>query len=105
MTQCDDKELEKPTEEQTHEPLAFFSSAFKDAQLNWSTFEKEAFSIFQTFKKLDCMLVCEELPHVFTDHLNLLFVYNPLSMDPNWAVASSLRYSVGAFILRSSSTP
>lgn len=73
VTQCAPEELYKPTEEQLHEPLAFIGSSFKGAQRNWNTFEKEAFAIHQTCRKLDYLFICD-YTHVFTDHLNLLFV-------------------------------
>ena len=50
VTQCDPTELEKDVSEQNHRPLAFLSSSFKKSELKWSTFEKEAFAIYQTFK-------------------------------------------------------
>ena len=83
VTQCDPEDLNLPIGEQNHVPLAFLGSAFKGASLNWSTFEKEAFAIFQTFEKLDYMLMGHKHTHVFTDHRNLLFVFAPLSMEPS----------------------
>lgn len=82
VTQCNTEELEKPLEKQMHQPLAFVSSAFKDSELHWSTYEKEGFSIYQVFKRLDYLLLGNKPSHVYTDHRNLLFVYNPLSMEP-----------------------
>ena len=52
VTQTNRDQLALPIESQRHEPLAFLSSAFKKAELNWTTFEKEGFAIFQTFEKL-----------------------------------------------------
>jgi len=74
--------VKKPSGEQKHEPLAFLGAEFKGAQLNWSTFEKEAYAIFQTFEKLDYMLLGHARVHVFTDHRNLLFVFAPLVLEP-----------------------
>jgi len=53
VTQCDEEPLKLPIGEQKHQPLAFLGSAFKSASTNWSTFEKEAYAIFQTFQKLE----------------------------------------------------
>lgn len=53
VTQCEKKELDKPTHEQKHEPMAFLSSEFTRTEKNWSTFEKEGFAIFKTFSTLD----------------------------------------------------
>lgn len=82
VTQCDKEQLEKPTEDQRHKPLAFLSSAFKDSELHWSTFEKEGYAIYQVFSKLDYLMFGEKPSHLYTDHRNLLFVYNPLSVQP-----------------------
>ena len=65
-----------------HEPLAFLGAPFKKAEINWSTFEQEAFAIYQVFKKLD-YLFCDDQPtHVFTDHRNLLFIFAPVALEP-----------------------
>ena len=82
VTQFTLQELDKSSEEQTHEQLSFLSSSFKDSQTNWTTFEKEANAIFQTFHKLDYLFSCEEMTHIFTDHPNLLFLYSPLALEP-----------------------
>ena len=31
---------------------------------------------------MDCMLLAEDDIHLYTDHRNLLFVFNPLALDP-----------------------
>jgi len=82
VTQCLAAELNKPLEDQRHQPLAFISSSFKDSELHWSTYEKEGFSIYQVFKRLDYLLLGSIPSHVYTDHRNLLFVYNPMSIEP-----------------------
>ena len=53
VTQAPPGDLEKPRAHQQHEPLAFIGSQFKGSELGWSTFEKEAFAIFSTFRRLD----------------------------------------------------
>jgi len=81
-TQCLPDELSKCEKEQRHEPLAFLGGAFRGAQERWSTYEKEAFAIYQVFDRLDYMLLSENDTRIFTDHLNLLFIFNPLAVDP-----------------------
>lgn len=85
ISQCSVKELEKNTEHQMHRPLAFFSAEFTGHQKNWSTFEKEAYAIYMSFKKLDYILGASSKTHVYTDHRNLLFVFNPLAVEPTLA--------------------
>ena len=82
VTQCAPKEIKKPVTEQTHKPLAFLGSQFKNSELSWTTFEKEGFAIFQTFTKLDYLLMSGKPPHVYTDHRNLLFIFAPLTLEP-----------------------
>ena len=83
ITQTLPEDLSKPFEDQQHEPLAFLGSAFSGAQLHWSTFEKEAFAIFQTFERMDYLLQSQRRTHIFTDHRNLLFVFAPLALEPS----------------------
>eukprot|EP00171_Calliarthron_tuberculosum_P002686 IDg2686t1 len=82
ITQTTTKDLLKPFEEQRHEPLAFLGSEFKGAQLHWTTFEKEAFAIYQTFERMDYLLLGQKRTHIFTDHRNLLFIFAPLALEP-----------------------
>ena len=81
VTQCEADELDKNVENQKHEPLAFLGSEFKGSEEWWTTFEKEAYAIYQVFKKLDYLLLTEEEIHLYTDHRNLLFIFNPLALD------------------------
>ena len=68
--------------EQKHEPSAFSGAAFKKAELNWTTFVKEGFAIFQAFDKLDYLLMSERPEDVFTDHRYFLFAFAPLGLEP-----------------------
>ena len=82
VTHCNEEDLSKQLHEQKQEPLAFLGSAFKGAARDWSTIEKEGFAIFQTFKKMDYILMGSASTHVHTDHRNLLFVFNPRALEP-----------------------
>ncbi len=60
--------------DQQHElPIRFISKALHKAQLNWSTFEKEAYAIFYTITKFDFLLRDVQFV-VETDHKNLTFL-------------------------------
>ena len=83
VTQCDPEQLSLPVTEQSHQPLAFLGSAFNSTQRNWTTFEQEAYAVFQTFERMDYMFACEDNIHIYTDHRNLLFVFDPLSLKPS----------------------
>lgn len=66
-------------------------------QKRWSIFEKERFSTYNTFVKMEHLFISELDIRGFTDHRNLLFVFNPTSLQPslgrhvvrkveNWAI-------------------
>ena len=68
----------KPIHEQRHQPLGFVGHRFNGSELNWATVDKEAFAIRDTLKKLDYLLQCYRRPFkLFTDHRNLIAMYNP----------------------------
>jgi hypothetical protein len=76
ITQCDAEELEKPINEQQHQPLAFISGSFSGAQLNWPTVEQEAFAIKETCQRATHLLQRPQGFHIFTDHRNLTFLFS-----------------------------
>ena len=53
VTQTNCEQLDLPIDEQQHESIAFLGAGFKDASQNWTTFEKEAYAMFQTLQRLD----------------------------------------------------
>lgn len=83
VTQTNDLELCKATQNQKHEPLALFSSRFFIAQIHWTTYEKEAFAVVQTFRMLNYILSFSETVTISTDHRNLLFTFHPIAVEPN----------------------
>ena len=62
-------------ENMSHEPLAFLSGSFKGSQLRWATVDKEGFAIVNTFRRLEYLLWGGV--HIFTDHRNLTYIFNP----------------------------
>lgn len=82
VTQCAEDDLQKPIGDQRHIPLAFLGAQFTGASQDWSTIEKEGFAIYQTFKKLDYLLMASDNTRLYTDHSNLLYVFHPRSMEP-----------------------
>ena len=84
LTQVPPEDLKLPREEQRHEPLSFYSGSFKGALFNWSTFEKEAFAVIEAMERLDYLTLTGRV-RVFTDHLNLIYVYDPTSVVPTIA--------------------
>jgi RNase H-like domain found in reverse transcriptase/Integrase zinc binding domain len=86
------EDLEKNADEQRHEPLAFISGRFVQAMYNWSVPEKEAFAIVAAMTRLRYLTVMRTV-HVYTDHRNLMSIYDPNSSNPSIAsyVASKLQ--------------
>ena len=76
-------ETSKPPAEQRHSPMKFSGSAFVESQINWSTFEKKAFAVYQIFKKLECLLTVHQNIRVFQDHRKLLLVFNLKALEPS----------------------
>ncbi|GMF43963.1 unnamed protein product [Phytophthora fragariaefolia] len=105
-TQVEESELEKPFDKQNHRPLAFLSGRFTGAQLRWPTIEKEAYAIVESVKRLEYLLLRPGGFHLFTDHRNLVYIFNPSATDGSmqryqadklqrWAMAmTSYRYVI-----------
>lgn len=81
VTQCPREDVNEEIENQNHERLSFLKGSFKRHEHNWSTFEKEPHSIYQVFLKMGYMLLVEDMIHIYTDHRNLLFVFNPFALN------------------------
>jgi RNase H-like domain found in reverse transcriptase len=81
VTQIDEEQLGLPMEEQDHQPLAFLSGEFKGAQLRWKVPEKEGFATVDTVTKVDYLLLSHKEFSILSDHLNLTYIYKPLSAD------------------------
>ena len=77
VTQIPFEDRDRPIHEQRHEPLGFVGHRFHGSELNWAIVDKEAFAIVDTLRKLSYLL---HLPHpfrIYTDHRNLISMYNP----------------------------
>jgi hypothetical protein len=57
-------------------PIRFMSHVLHDAQLRWSTIEKECYAIFKAMSEFDYLLGNRRF-HILTDHRNLIFMNNP----------------------------
>lgn len=81
VTQCEPAQLREAIGNQKHQPLAFLGGSFTGAQVHWSTYEREAFAIIESIRKMDYMFACESSTVIFTDHRNLLFVFHPTAIE------------------------
>ena len=79
ITQVPFDDLVLPFKKQRHEPLAFCSGEFKDSSSRWSVPEKEAFPIQYAVRRFDYLLCTGKHSfRIFTDHRNLVFLYDRL---------------------------
>lgn len=74
--------------EQRHEPLAFISGRFSDREYRWSILEKEAYAILATMDRMHWVLATPCGFDLFTDHNNLIFIFDPLSIMPDLSQSS-----------------
>jgi hypothetical protein len=68
------EDTDKPMDECDHRPLAFYSGAFKDNRMHWSTLEKEGFAVVETCQKAGFLLSREGGFDIYTDHHNLTYL-------------------------------
>ena len=72
-----DAESGRPVAEWAHEPLGFLSGAFRGSSRNWAIPCKEGFAIRESCARISHFLVREGGFHIFTDHRNLRYIFNP----------------------------
>eukprot|EP00178_Gracilaria_changii_P000257 TRINITY_DN1027_c0_g1_i1.p2 TRINITY_DN1027_c0_g1~~TRINITY_DN1027_c0_g1_i1.p2 ORF type:complete len:1106 (+),score=114.18 TRINITY_DN1027_c0_g1_i1:5972-9289(+) len=97
VTQVPYEDLSKPHKLQRHSRLSFCSGRFNSTQLEWSTLEKEAFAIMATVDRMHWLAATAAGFDLFTDHNNLIFLFDPLSLVPDLSQSSTrkvLRWAV-----------
>ena len=77
ITQVPAEQMQLPLREQVHQPLIFLSGAFRGSSLKWPIIDKEAYALIHTVRKCDYLLIRERGCHLFTDHRNLIYLFNP----------------------------
>ena len=105
LTQVPKNQRDKGIDAQEHEPLCFLSGAFKGSSRNWSTPEKEGFAIVESMCRVDYLVMGREVS-IYTDHANLVQLYDPYGNHPGiqrhtasklmrWAIKlSAFRYVI-----------
>jgi hypothetical protein len=81
VTQMPKGDLDLDVLVQRHDPLAFLSGTFNRSQKHWSVIEKEAFPIVEAVERLRHLLLRDEGFRLFTDHRNLIYVFDPILRD------------------------
>lgn len=84
LTQIPESEVGMELKEQKHEPLAFLSGAFTGSSSKWSVPEKEGFAVVEAMCKLDYLLHGRHVV-IYTDHANLVYLYDPVGQNPGVA--------------------
>ncbi|ETV75951.1 hypothetical protein H257_09910 [Aphanomyces astaci] len=79
------QDLALPANDQRHEPLSFLSGAFRGSSKRWPVVEKEAFAVVESCKQLECLLIRPGGFRLFTDHRNIVYMFNPLRSNSNMA--------------------
>jgi len=85
LTQIPPEDRDLPFDDQRHGALSFLSGSFKGSSSRWSTPEKEAFAFFESISRLDYMILRPEGFHLFKDHKNLIYIFNPVATNPHIA--------------------
>jgi hypothetical protein len=82
-TQTPKTQTNLPIQERDHEALGFCSGSFKNAQLSWSTFDKEAWGLVATVQYFAPFLSNSKQPfYIHTDHRNLLYIFDAEKSTP-----------------------
>ncbi|GMF43082.1 unnamed protein product [Phytophthora fragariaefolia] len=61
--------------------FGFLSGRFVGASSRWSTIEKEAFAIVESTRRLEYLLLRPAGFRLYTDHRNLVYIFNPYATD------------------------
>jgi RNase H-like domain found in reverse transcriptase/Integrase zinc binding domain len=101
VTQVSPGDLDLPHEEQRHEPLAFLSGAFTGAMKRWAIIEKEAYAIVAGCGRLDWLLQRPDGFALFTDHNDLIYVFNPAGRPSSVSAHTAAQLTRWDFILSS----
>ena len=88
ITQVPKEELKLKHSNQNHEPLAFLSGRFNETQLRWSTLEKEAYAILASLERMHWLVSTPDGFDLYTDHNNIIFIFDPLALKPDLAQSS-----------------
>jgi len=87
-TQVPMADLDKPQADQRHEPLAFLSGRFNKTEMGWPIIEKEAYAVIATLDRLHWIAATQSGFDLYTDHRNLIFLFDPLSVVPDLSQTS-----------------
>ena len=81
ITQTHPNERKLPVEERNHQILYLLSGKFTSASANWHISEKEAYGIYRAATDVEWLMHPAKPLHIYTDHRNLLKLFNPKFVD------------------------
>ncbi|GMF24236.1 unnamed protein product [Phytophthora fragariaefolia] len=85
VTQLPAGEAQRPLAKQDHRPLAFLSGRFVGAARRWWTIEKAACAIVEATRRLEYLLLRPRGFRQYTDHRDLVYIFNPYPTDGTMA--------------------
>ncbi len=88
LTQVPHSDTKLPFKDQRHEPLGFLSGRFNATQSRWAIIEKEAFAVMACCERMRWLLATTDGFDLYTDHNNLIFIFDPLSIIPDLTAGS-----------------
>lgn len=103
VTQVPVEDISQPNKTQRHSPIAFLSGRFDKTQLGWSVLEKEAYAVMSTLDRMHWIVATPDGFDLYTDHNNLIFLFDPISVFPDMSQSSLrkvLRWAVKLSIYR-----
>lgn len=103
LTQVPICDVSKPHAQQRHSTLAFLSGRFDTTKLGWSILEKEAYAVLATLERMHSLVTTPDGFDLYTDHNNLIFLFDPLTVVPDLSQTSLrkvLRWAVRLSIYR-----
>lgn len=88
VTQVPVEDLSRHHVDQCHQPLCILSGHFTGLTFDWSTLEKEASAIMLTVAGMHWLLPSPDGFDLFTDHYNLIFLFNPYAVSADLSPSS-----------------
>lgn len=76
LTHSKKEDLLEPVQQQTHEPLAFLGSKFKETKRLWTNYENEGYTVAQIFDRQAYVYWKARQTDVFKDYRYLLYVFD-----------------------------
>lgn len=94
VSQIAERDRTLPIAQHHHRLVACLSGTFVGSQRNWSIIEKEAYPIVHACDRLSYLLHRPSGFHLFCDHRNLIYVFNPTKETKKHVKGKLLRWAM-----------